>query len=406
MITRLLDGHREALDELEAAGDYVCFDFAGSSLAIYCDDPDVIPWLTQYFSGYFVPSSNKSPDALVYLSRDRGLFEKLNTRAAAAREPSADEYANVEIELDEQHVLIFDGLVSKKKPPEKICYLLSQQGRQILASFTGPTNVRQVMAVRLVRNVMNLLMYEKGWLPIHAAACVRNGAGISIIGGKGAGKTSTLLNLLDQPGTKLVTNDRLFLRDAVTHLEGCGFPSQAGLRVDLLLNTPKLQHWLEQATDSFYPQIGIDQLRKIADETPPAELKARKEKFSLIPSELAASFATEIKPLTRIDLFVAVRYDPQRKEANFAPVERDDFLEEAAALASSLARRQAFLRKLFRYDDDELRQRLQALLAKHYPTLLARELHQNEHTNSQSIALIDTAVSERQFARREAAVPH
>lgn len=395
METTLISGYREAFDSLEARSEYVCFEFAGNSLGFYSEDPDVIPWLTHYFAGYFAPSNNKSPDAVIYTSGDTALFDQLYAGVSAARDPGADEYADVELALDGEHILTFDGFVNKHSPPEKICYLLDLPKRRILTAFTGATKVRQLIALRIVRDLMNLLMYDKGWVPLHATACIRNSAGVSIIGGKFAGKTSMLFNLLDQPGTKLVTNDRLFLRDGGTYLEGCGFPRQAGLRVGTLLATPKLQEWLEHASDTFYQQISAEQLHEIAAATPPAELKNRPEKIVLIPSEVAASFGVAIEPVTPIDLFVAVSYAPELEEAHFAPMEKEEFVSHATSLGSELAKRHRYLRKFVSYDDDVLRERLAALLAKYYPTVLVRELAQNEHTNSQSVALIDACISER-----------
>lgn len=383
---------QQALDDLEKTADYMCLEFAGSSLGIYCDDPDVIPWVSQYFAGYFVSSKSKDVEAVIYMSRDVALLEQLYSRVVAAREPDAPEDADVELALDDEHLLRFDGYLGKEHALEKICYMLSLAERKILAAFTGPTKVRRVLANRLVPDTMRLLMYEKGWLPVHASACVRNGAGVGIVGGRFAGKTSTLFNLLDQPGTKLVTNGQLFVRDAGTYLEGCGFPTKAGLRVGTLFTTPKLQRWVEEATDTFYPQPSAEELHEIAASTPAAELQARPEKIRLVPSELAASFGVEIQLVTPIDLFVAITYVPELEESYFAPMDKEEFVSFVTSV-TSLAKKQKVLRKFFAYSDDVMREKLGALLGKYYPDILVRELHQNEHTTSQSLALIDASIA-------------
>ena len=135
--------------------------------------------------------------------------------------------------------------------------------------------------------MMKLLLMEQGWLPFHSAACRWNDTGICILGGKFAGKTSTLINLLAQPGAGFVSNDTLFLRDGGTFLEGCGFPNKAGLRIGALVANPKLVDWIDRTTDSFYPQIDAETFHDIVATTPADELGTRSEKIVLLSTELA-----------------------------------------------------------------------------------------------------------------------
>jgi hypothetical protein len=260
----------------------------------------------------------------------------------------------------------------------------------VLVASPGSVKERQKTVKRSLRNLMKLLFIERGWLPFHSAACTWNDVGICILGGKFAGKTSTLLNLLDRPGARLVTNDNLFLRGGGARLEGCGFPNKAGLRIGALAAYPRLVNWIEQTTDSFYPQIDAATFHDIVATTPADELGSRSEKIVLLATELAEQFGVPIQHVTPIELFLVVRYDPSLEKSRLTPVTDPQRIKEhlAATFRTLDKEKQDFLQDFFDFDDDALDATFDALLDEYAARVTVQELEQNAHTNAHSAELV------------------
>ena len=268
------------------AGTYGCFEYQGVAVGLHSDEADLLNWFDQFFGGYFTVAASERIDAAVYSSRDPAVFLRLKEWATSSGRPRSGD--DTEYVVDAHHRIIYSREVDDAKGDvDETCFVLSTSDRTVLVSSPGALKDRQKAVKRSLRNWMKLLFMERGWLPFHSAACIWNDTGICILGGKYAGKTSTLVNLLARPGARLVTNDTLFLRDGGDVLEGCGFPNKAGLRIGALAAYPRLVDWIERTTDSFYPQIDAETFRQVVATTPVDELGSRSEKIVLLSSELA-----------------------------------------------------------------------------------------------------------------------
>src|SRR5688500_11155115 len=224
------------------AGTYGCFEYLGIAVGLH-SDADLLDWFGRFFGGYFAVTARERTDAVVYSSHHPAVFHRLKESATFFARSRSD--AETEYVVDAQHRIIVSREVDDAKGTvEENCFVLSTSGRKVLVASPGTLKDRQKTVKRSLRNLMKLLFMEKGWLPFHSAACSWNDTGICIIGGKYAGQTSTLVNLLAQPGARLVSNDNLFLRDGGALLEGCGFPNKAGLRIGALVAYPRLVEWI------------------------------------------------------------------------------------------------------------------------------------------------------------------
>jgi hypothetical protein len=305
--------------DVAGAGTYGCFEYQGIAVGLHSDEAVLLDRFSNYFGGYFTVTTKSRTDAAVYSCQDRAVFQRLKEWATSGGQPRSD--AEIEYEVDGQYRIIYRTEVDEAKGKMgEICFVVSQSDRNVLVSCPGTSRDRQKTVKRSLRNLMKLLLMEKGWLPLHSAACMWNDTGICIIGGKFAGKTSTLVNLLAQPGARLVGNDNLFLRDGGTCLEGCGFPNNAGLRIGTLGAHPGLMDWIERTTDSFHPQLDVETVRDIVATAPPDELSNRPEKIVLLSTELADLFGVPIEHVTAIELFLVVRFDPSLDQSRLVPV--------------------------------------------------------------------------------------
>ena len=377
------------LTDVAGAGTYGCFEYQGISVGFHSDDAALLDWFSKFFGGYFTLTTRRQTDAVVYSSRDPVVFQRLKEWATSRGRPRSE--ADTEYAVDAQHSVVYSREVDEAKGTvEENCFVLTRPGRSVLVSSPGTLKDRQRTVKRSLRNMMKLLLMEQGWLPFHSAACVWNDTGICILGGKFAGKTSTLINLLAQPGARFVSNDTLFLRDGGTFIEGCGFPNKAGLRIGALVANPRLVDWIERTTDSFYPQIDAETFHDIVATTPADELGSRSEKIVLLSTELAEQLGIPIEHVTPIELFLVVQFDPSLEQSRLAPVTEPEQIRRYLAenFRSLSKEKQDFLQRFFDFDDNTLQAALDALLVKFASRVAVRELYQNANTNEQSAELV------------------
>jgi hypothetical protein len=388
----------QLLADAAAAGPYGCFEYQGVSLGLGTDDADLLDWFSKFFAGYFAVTTSDRTDAAVYSSRDPALFERLKEWATAHGQPRSE--GEVEYTVDAQRRLIYSCKAERKTGDVvEACFVLSRPGRRVLVVCPGAPEERRDTVKRSLRNMMKLLFMEKGWIPFHSAACTWNDIGICILGGKFAGKTSTLVNLLARPGAKLVTNDNLFLRDAGTRLEGCGFPNKAGLRIGALAAYPELLEWVETVDDSFYRQIDLRTVHDILATTPADELGGRSERIVLLSTELAEQFGVPIEHVADIRLFLIVHFDPSLERARLEPLtDRQQIREALGANFRSLRKeKQDFLQGFFDFDDSTAQATFDAMLDKFASTVTVQKLYQNGRTNEHSAELVEAVT--RQLRR-------
>ncbi len=371
------------------AGTYGCFEYQGISVGFYSDDAALLESFSKYFGGYFTVTTSNQTDAVVYSSQSPVVFQRLKERATSWGKLRSEE--ETEYAVDAQHSIIHRREVDEAKGKVgEYCIVLAQPGRNVLVSSPGTLKSRRTTVKRSLRNMMKLLLIEKGWLPLHSAACILNDTGICILGGKFAGKTSTLLNLLARPGAKFVSNDNLFLRDGGTFLESCGFPNNAGLRIGTLAAYPWLADWLEKTGESFHPRIDAKTFRDLVETTPAAELGSRPEKIVLLSTELAELFDIPVEQATPIELFLVVQFDPSLEQSHMTPVtDAQQIREYLAANFRSLSKeKQDFLQGFFNFNDNTLQAAFDELQGKFTSRVAVHELRQNANTNEHSAELV------------------
>ena len=371
------------------AGTYGCFEYQGVSLGFYSDEAPLLDWFSKFFGGYFSVTTRRRTDAAVYSCQDPFVFQRLKEWAVSRGRPRSDD--DIEYAVDAQRRILYTRQVYEAKGRvEEHCFVLSQPDRNVLVSFPGTLRDRQRTVKRSLRNMMKLLLMEKGWLPFHSAACIWNDTGICVLGGKFAGKTSTLVNLLSRPGARLLTNDNLLLRDAGTYIEGCGFPNNAALRIGALVAYPRLADWMTTTSDSFYPRIHPETFRDVVATTSAGELRNRSEKIELLSTELAEQLDVPIEHIAAIEVFLVVRFDPSLERSRLMPVKDPQQVREylAANFRSLGKEKHDFLQDFFDFDDNALQGAVDALLDKFTSRVAVQELHQNANTNDHSAELI------------------
>jgi hypothetical protein len=383
---------RQVVRDLEAQGNYTCFEYAGVRTGYYNEVPEASVWLQRFFGAYFSTSARLSVNATLYSTGDAVLFAIL--QMIVERQSSLAKNAYVDISLTDTLALIYKQ-ATKVTPVEDVYYLLFKKERKIVLVTTGNLEVEQEESMQTLRALMKWLLIEKGWLPMHAACAAKHGRVICISGCKAVGKTSTLLNLMAKNGCNLVAIDKFLMHDAGTHVEVCGVPGKCGIRVGSAIGHPQMLNWLAEQSAPFFPHMSLEEVQHIAATNTPEQLSKRKEKISLLASELTDLFATSITPLARLGLFLFPTFDLSIEQSRLLPYDRDLAIKMVLeSYASMLSKGEDFLLHFFDLSDEILKKRLAALLSKYLPLVPVYELYQNHKTNDHSARLVAGLVAQ------------
>jgi hypothetical protein len=83
----------------------------------------------------------------------------------------------------------------------------------------------------IFRPVLDRLLLDRGWLPLHSAACAAGERGCLLVGETGAGKTTLLLRLLEE-GMGFFADDRALVREEGGRFRLPAFPERIRLALD------------------------------------------------------------------------------------------------------------------------------------------------------------------------------
>jgi len=111
---------------------------------------------------------------------------------------------------------------------------------------------------------MNWLQ-ARGWLICHAAGLVNEGRTLGIAGLSGGGKSTLMLNMLEQAGNAYLTNDRLFIRHQGDHVQAAGIPKLPRINPGTIVHNARLQPLIEKAERDRLLALPPQQLWEIED---------------------------------------------------------------------------------------------------------------------------------------------
>ncbi|MCU7959863.1 MAG: HprK-related kinase B [gamma proteobacterium symbiont of Bathyaustriella thionipta] len=197
---------------------------------------------------------------------------------------------------------------------------------------------------------MNWLQ-QRDWLICHASGLVHNGQTLAIAGFSGGGKSTLMLNMLENPQVSYLTNDRLFIQPEGSGCQAAGIPKLPRINPGTILHNerllplippqqrasllalPKAELWeLEQKYDVFINELYGPQ--RIVQQAPlGAFLVLNWQRDSQDPLQLQAVSLAE-----RPDLLAAIMKSPgpfyQYADGHFF---QDDTPFDEAAYLQALA---------------------------------------------------------------------
>jgi len=376
----------EVARDLRGRGNRLCFEHAGVSTAYGSDESATGEWISRFFDGYCPPAGVRHVDAAVYSTADRPLFGALQELVPGEAAVGKRHYAEMPFT---DSVALIRRVGDKVRPGEEVFLLMFTEDRTIVLVTSGDVEVRREEGMQILRALDKWLLLEQGWIPMHAACAAKNGRTVCVAGGKGSGKTSTLLNLLARNGCDLVAVDKFLVRDEGLHLATCGIPGKIGIRVGTAIVQPQVLTWLTEATAPFFPNISLHDVQHIAATSTPEQLRTRDEKIHLTPAELVALFGASLTPCAPLGLLLAPVFDLSLEDTRLVRTEPGEAIKLLTeCYVSLLSKWEGFLLHFFDLTDALLEERLAAALGRHMPDVASYEVRQNHRTNERTAELV------------------
>ncbi len=137
--------------------------------------------------------------------------------------------------------------------------MLFLQSRQSLVA-AGPCIEYDNQVINFINSQFLNWLQNDGYILCHAAALSRNGHGLAIAGLSGGGKSTLMLNLLEDDATTYVTNDRLLVRRHEDSTHAVGIPKLPRINPGTIVNNPRLFPLIDEASRKDLLQLDKSEL--------------------------------------------------------------------------------------------------------------------------------------------------
>ena len=190
-------------------------------------------------------------------------------------------------------------------------------------------NTIDYFVMRIIRTLIQILVIKDGYTFFHSAFAEINGKGIAVTGDKFAGKSTTLINLLQMFTGIFVSNDKVAIKgNTESRMNVISFPIAAGLRVGTILKKFNGVSLKTNRTDneeffSKFNSLSLDE--KIIN----GGIDKCDIKLYLSVKELSQLLNVNFKFESKVDMIINPFYDKKLKHLSINELkgeQRDQFL--------------------------------------------------------------------------------
>lgn len=287
-------------------------DLNGYSMRIRSNHPPLLAQLKRYFS--HVPASSRAPD-IELVAIEREVIDSGIPFTDWPREPGKSGRKDSYFDLADARVLlkIRTGML-----------FLQSQSIQIAA---GPCLENDNQVINFICSQYMTWLQQNGWLICHASGLEMGGRGVAIAGFSGGGKSTLMLNMLENGQINYLTNDRLFIRSQQSaskqsEVLAQGIPKLPRINPGTIVHNPRLH--------SLLPP----QRRESLLQLPPEALWQLEEKYDvLITSVYGRGRVSTRAPL---HAFVILNWDRESdEESRITEIDISQHRELLAAVMKS-----------------------------------------------------------------------
>jgi HprK-related kinase B len=176
--------------------------------------------------------------------------------------------------------------------------LFLQSAQTLIAA--GPCLEYDNQVINFINSQFLNALQNKGYLLCHAAALSRHQHGLAIAGLSGGGKSTLMLNLLEDEATRYVTNDRLCVRKQQATTQAIGIPKLPRINPGTIVNNPRL-----------FPLIGAERREELL-QMDTRELWKLEQKYDVDISTLYGP--DRIQHETELDRFLVLNWQHDSTE--------------------------------------------------------------------------------------------
>jgi HprK-related kinase B len=135
-------------------------------------------------------------------------------------------------------------------------FLQSQQ--QLIAA--GPCLQFDSQVINFINSQYMNWLQNHGWLICHAAGVTHNGYCMAMAGLSGGGKSTLMLNMLEQEDINYLTNDRLFIRAENDQTHAIGIPKLPRINPGTIVHNPRLHPLIGEARRNELLALPVEEL--------------------------------------------------------------------------------------------------------------------------------------------------
>lgn len=224
----------------------LCLQLLDYRLAIGSNSAQLINGLQSYFAHVLVPSCEDARAEVIAVERD--IVETGLEFTDWKREPGKSG------RKDAIHEVAGARLVQKVRTG-----MLFLQSEQALVA-AGPCLEYDNQVINFINSQFLNWLQNDAYLLCHASALSRNGHGLAIAGLSGGGKSTLMLNLLEDAATVYVTNDRLLVRRQEREAHAVGIPKLPRINPGTIVNNPRLFPLIDEGSRKELLQLDNSEL--------------------------------------------------------------------------------------------------------------------------------------------------
>jgi hypothetical protein len=311
-----------------AQAEHRLFTDNGFDNAEVCSDlPAPLDWIRYYFTPYYAfdPAGVKAGYSIVCCT-DPDLLEQARVHARSGTHLGRGRtYQRNEVEDYRA------GSWTLRMYTDRPAALLVAEDRRRVCFLTGPADPQAVLEpARHLREYFSRRLERQGFAIFHIGVVAWGDRGVAVMGSKGAGKSTSVVALMEAERASFVANDRAYIgrRDGSPHV--VTWPTTAKLGVGTAYGSPRLRQWLRRTATFSYPQEEAtpEEREHFLERATDEERWAARQKIELTPDELAGTLGVGIRAEAGLSLLVFPRISPACERTSVEEADRDWVIEE------------------------------------------------------------------------------
>jgi len=240
--------------------DTLALNLEGCSIHLQSNSKELLDKLTVYFENCYVIDKNtgNSQTADIQITAIESLPPELQFQYKDwAREPGKtgrkDEYFDIK-----------DGRVVRKVRTGMV--FLQSENEKIAA---GPCIQYDNQLINFINSQYMNWLQNSGWLICHASGMTiesehTHNKGFAIAGLSGGGKSTLMLEIMNDATVSYLTNDRLFIKKQ-TDTQMLGIPKLPRINPGTIVGNPKLHGLLDEKELNYYQSMEISELWEVEE---------------------------------------------------------------------------------------------------------------------------------------------